>query len=194
MPATKTLNPAEPKKSKIAKPPKKAEPVSESTIDGVQRKKLPKLKKERSTSTKGHYVKNDELIPEILACKANGNKLSDKLAKMLMMIAERYSYSPSFANYSFREDMVAIAVMNLCANWHKFDVTKSDKPNPFSYYTTACYRSFLQYLADEKTERDGRDLLLIQAGANPSFNFQERSRSGKTHDDTAFRGSSSGVE
>jgi DNA-directed RNA polymerase specialized sigma24 family protein len=153
-------------------------------------KKPIKVRKERSTNTRKHYVTNAQLIEAIAADKANGMKLSNKLAGYLHMIVERYSYSPSFAGYSFREDMVSLAVLNLCANWHKFDPAKSD--NPFAFYTTAAYRSFLQYLADEKKHREIRDNLLVEAGANPSFNFQEKSRAGVSHDDTAFRGSNSG--
>lgn len=146
-------------------------------------------KKPRSTSTRGHYVTNAQLLAEIKACKDNGQKLSNLLASYLQMIAERYSRSPSFGGYSFREDMVSFAVVNLCANWYKFDPAKSD--NPFAFYTTAVYRSFLQYLADEKKQRDIRDNLLVEAGANPSFSFQERSKGGKTSDETAFRSSAS---
>ena len=142
------------------------------------------VKKAKSTSTRGHYVTNSQLIEAIAEDKVAG-KLSDKLAKYLYMIAERYSFSSSFGGYSFREDMVSFAVVNLCANWHKFDPTKSD--NPFAFYTTAAYRSFLQYLADEKKQRDIRDNLLVEAGANPSFSYQERSRAASTSDDTAFR-------
>lgn len=141
------------------------------------------VRKAKSTSTKGHYVTNAQLLEAIAADKANGRKLSPRLAKYLHMIAERYSFSPSFGGYSFREDMVSFAVVNLCANWYKFDPEKSD--NPFAFYTTACYRSFLQYLADEKKQRDIRDTLLIDAGANPSFSFQDRAK-GKTSDETAF--------
>ena len=89
-----------------------------------------------------------------------------------MLIAERYSLSPSFIGYSFREDMVSSAVLNLVANWHKFDENVSS--SPFAFYTTAVYRSFLNYLAHEKGERDIRDKLLIEAGSNPSFGFQDR--------------------
>lgn len=142
-------------------------------------------KKPKSTSTKGHYVTNAELMAEIQICKNNGNKLSNLLAKYLQMIAERYSRSPSFGGYSFREDMVSFAVVNLCANWHKFDPEKSD--NPFAFYTTAVYRSFLQYLGDEKKQRDIRDNLLVDSGANPSFSYQDRSKAGKTSDDIEFR-------
>lgn len=141
-------------------------------------------KKPKSTSTRGHYVTNAQLLEEIQACKKNGNKLSGTLAKYLHMIAERYSFSSSFGGYSFREDMVSFAVVNLVTNWHKFDPAKSD--NPFAFYTTAVYRSFLQYLADEKKQRDIRDELLVDAGANPSFSFQERAKGGKTSDETAF--------
>ncbi len=146
-----------------------------------------KFKREKSTSTKGHYVTNAQLLAEIKACKENGNKLSSTLARYLNMIAERYSYTRSFGSYSYREDMVSFAVVNLVANWHKFDPAKSD--NPFAFYTTAVYRSFLQYLADEKKQRDIRDELLVDAGANPSFSFQERAKGGKTSDEVAFRSS-----
>lgn len=145
-------------------------------------------KKEKSTSTKRHYVTNAQLLEEIKKCKENGNKLSSTLAGYLHMIAERYSYSPSFGGYSYRDDMVSFALVNLVANWYKFDPTKSD--NPFAFYTTAVYRSFLQYLADEKKQRNIRDELLVEAGANPSFSFQEKAKSDRTSDDTAFRSSS----
>lgn len=150
----------------------------------LPKRKTIKVRKERSTSTRGHYVTNADLMEAIAADKAAG-KLSNKLAKMLHQIAERYSYSPSFAGYSFREDMVAIAVANLCANWYKFDPARSD--NPFAFYTTACYRSFLQCLADEKKHRMIRDDLLVEHGASPSFSYQDRTLPGKTSDEIAFR-------
>lgn len=149
------------------------------------------VKKAKSTSTRAHYVTNAQLIEAIAEDKANGKVLSPKLARYLYMIAERYSFSSSFAGYSFREDMVSFAVVNLCANWHKFDPEKSD--NPFAFYTTAAYRSFLQYLADEKKQRDIRDQMLVEAGANPSFSYQERSKAATaTSDDTAFRTTTNG--
>ena len=90
---------------------------------------------------------------------------------MIEMIAQRYSRKANFIGYSFREDMVAAAVMNLCNNALKFKPEKSS--NPFSFYTTAIHNSFLQYMADEKKHRNIRDALLIDAGSNPSFNFMQ---------------------
>jgi hypothetical protein len=135
---------------------------------------LKKIKREKSTSTKGHYVTNAVLLPAFMEAKEKG-VVTDKLIKMIEMIAERYSRKANFVNYSFREDMVASAVLNQCNNALKFDPTRSDTPNPFSYYTTGIHNSFLQYIQDEKRHRQIRDQLLIDAGSNPSFNYQEKS-------------------
>lgn len=126
------------------------------------------VKREKSTSTRGHYVTNAQLLPAVLEAKALG-KVTDKLIGMIWMIAERYSRKGNFVGYSFREDMVSAAMANLCNNALKFNPEKSS--NPFSFYTTAIHNSFLQYMADEKKHRTVRDKLLIEAGANPSYNF-----------------------
>lgn len=134
--------------------------------------KLGKVKREKSTSTKGHYVTNGVLLPAVLEAKEM-NVVTDKLIKMINMIAERYSRKHNFVNYSYREDMVSAAVMNLCNNALKFNPEKSS--NPFSFYTTAIHNSFLQYISEEKKHRNIRDQLLLDAGSNPSFNYQEKS-------------------
>lgn len=126
------------------------------------------VKREKSTSTRGHYVTNAQLLPAVLEAKELG-KVTDKLIGMIWMIAERYSRKGNFVGYSFREDMVAAAIANLCNNALKFNPEKS--ANPFSFYTTAIHNSFLQYMADEKKHRKVRDKLLIESGANPSYNY-----------------------
>lgn len=131
------------------------------------------VKREKSTSTKGHYITNAVLLPEVIRAKSLG-RVTDELAHMLMMIAERYSRKSNFAGYSFREDMVSAALVNLCNSALKFDPAKSS--NPFSFYTTAIHNSFLPYMAHEKKHRNIRDTLLVDAGANPSFNFLEKEK------------------
>jgi hypothetical protein len=148
-------------------------------------KKQKPPKKERATSTNGHYVTNAQLLEAFYEARAAG-KLTDRLAKYLMKVAEKYSYHPWFVRYSFREDMVCAAVVGLTMNWHKFNPDKYEDPNPFSYFTTACYRSFLAYLASERKEQDIRDELLLEAGSSPSFNYQNRHGISKTSDDLAF--------
>lgn len=135
-----------------------------------------RMKREKSTSTVGHYVKNSDLLPAVLEAKALG-KVTVKLISMIRQIAEKYSSKHNFAGYSYREDMVAVAVTNLCNNALKFNPERSS--NPFSFYTSAIHNSFLQYMAEEKKQRDIRDALLMDAGANPSYNFLEREKDEK---------------
>lgn len=132
-----------------------------------------RTKREKSSTTIGHYVRNADLLPAVIEAKKAG-KVTNKLMMMIQMIAERYSKKANFAGYSFREDMVSVAVENLCKNALKFDHEKYS--NPFAFYTTAIHNSFLQFMADEKKHRNIRDALLIDAGANPSFNFLDGER------------------
>jgi hypothetical protein len=147
--------------------------------------KAPKSRKPRATGTKGHYITNATLYPEVLRAKELG-RITDELARMFMMITTRYSLKSNFAGYSFREDMVSFALINLCANGLKFDPAKSN--NPFSFYTTAIHNSFLQYLADEKKHRNIRDELLIDSGSSPSHSYSSAHSNThgeqiKSHDD-----------
>lgn len=127
-----------------------------------------RVKREKSTSSVGHYIRNADLLPAIKEAKQKG-KVTNKLISMIQIIAQNYSKKANFAGYSFREDMVSSAVENLCKNALKFDDEKYS--NPFAFYTTAIHNSFLQFMADEKKHRNIRDSLLLDAGANPSFNF-----------------------
>jgi hypothetical protein len=142
-----------------------------------------KVKREKSTSTKNHYVTNSVLLPEVIRAKELGY-VTNELAVMIRLIAERYSRSGSYVNYSFREDMVAAATLNLCNNALKFDTEKYK--NPFAYYTTAIYHSFLQFIAEEKKHREIRDKLLIDAGSNPSFAYSEKDEQSIIDSDLSF--------
>lgn len=144
-----------------------------------QAKAVPKtkVKREKSTTTVGHYVRNADLLPAVIEAKTEG-KITDKLIRMIQLIAERYSRKSWFIGYSFREDMVSSAVENLCKNALKFNHEKY--ANPFAFYTTAIHNSFLQFMADEKKHRNIRDKLLMDAGSNPSFNFMEAEKD-ETH-------------
>ncbi len=142
-------------------------------------KKAAVVKRPKSTTTKGHYITNAVLLPEVIRAKELG-RITNELARMLLLIAERFSCKSSFVGYSFREDMVSFAMVNLMANALKFKPEKSN--NPFAFYTTAIRNSFLQYLADEKKHRDIRDELIMDEGFNPSNTYLENNRDGSDGD------------
>lgn len=88
-----------------------------------------------------------------------------------MLLTDRYSRKSNFCGYSYREDMVSEALLNLCKNALKFDPAKSS--NPFAFYTTAIHNSFLQFMSGEKREHYIRDMLLLDEGEDPSAGFED---------------------
>lgn len=154
--------------------------ADEPAVEEVEEKpKKPVTRRPKSTTTKGHYVTNSVLLPEVIRAKQLG-RVTNELARMILMIAERFSCKSNFVGYSFREDMVSFAMVNLMANALKFNPEKSN--NPFAFYTTAIRNSFLQYLADEKKHRDIRDSLIVEEGLNPSFNYSENGKDDQNSD------------
>ncbi len=117
-----------------------------------------------------HYIDKAEMLDEVVKSKAAG-AMTDKLARMILLLAEKYSHHHWFIGYSYREDMVADAVLNLVGSALKFNPEKSN--NPFGYYTIAIQRSFMHYLHVEKKHRYIRDKMLLELGENPSFAFLE---------------------
>ncbi len=127
-----------------------------------------------------YYLTNADLLPAVLEAKEKG-RMTDKLAKMLMLLTDRYSRKSNFCGYSFREDMVSAALINLVKNALQFNPEKSS--NPFAFYTTAIKNSFLQYMLEEKKHRYIRDQLLFDAGHDASHTFMD---SGKSSDDVNY--------
>lgn len=135
---------------------------------------------------KAVYLTNKELLAEVINAKSKG-MMTDKLAKMLMMLTRKYAKKGNFVNYTYNEDMVSYALMMLVRTWNSFNPEKSN--NPFAFYTQCIKNSFVQYLNQEKRQRNIRDLLLIDQGMNPSYGFGDgvsRSNTGNTDDEEDF--------
>ena len=137
---------------------------------------------------KAAYLTNKELLAEIINAKSQGF-MTDKLARMLMMLTRKYAKKGNFVNYTYNEDMVSYALMMLVRTWNSFNPEKSS--NPFAFYTQCIKNSFIQYLNQEKRQRNIRDVLLIDQGMNPSYGFGDgTSRTeGKVEDEEDFEAS-----
>lgn len=116
------------------------------------------------------YLNNRELLAEVTRSKKKGI-MSDQLARMLQMLCTRYAKKGNFVGYTYNEDMQAYAMMMLVRTWNSFDPEKSN--NPFAFFTQCIKNSFIQYLNQEKRQRNIRDLLLVDQGMTPSFNFTD---------------------
>lgn len=133
-------------------------------------RKLPVATAKNSITVAGKvvYLSNKELLAEVKRSK-EANQMSNALAMMLQLLCSRYAKKGNFINYSYNEDMQAYALMMLVRTWNSFDPEKSN--NPFAFFTQCIKNSFIQYLNQEKRQRDVRDVILIDQGMNPSYGF-----------------------
>jgi DNA-directed RNA polymerase specialized sigma subunit len=118
---------------------------------------------------KTNYLNNRDLLAETIKSKEQG-QMTDKLARMLQMLCARYGSRANFANYTYNEDMQAYAMCSLCKTWSAFNPEKSS--NAFAFFTQCVKNSFIQYLKQEKRQRNIRDELLVEHGLNPSYTYQ----------------------
>ena len=107
-----------------------------------------------------YYVLNEELIPEIIDFKKTciynekgkyiqgSGKMSNKLGKMIYMIADGLSKKSNWYGYTWRDDMRSSAVLTCIKYIHNFNPDKSE--NAFAYISTICNRAFIQYITYAK--------------------------------------------
>lgn len=122
----------------------------------------------KGTSARKAYVTNEELLKEIRKSKEIGD-ITPALARMWMLMCKRLGSKSCFASYSYRDDMVSEALMNMCKSGLKFDESRSS--NPFAFYTTMILRTFYYCLNAEKKQRNIRDTILLENGAAASYSF-----------------------
>jgi len=137
----------------------KQQPVSKKQEEEMQGKRRKKI----------NYLSNKEILIEFQKSKDAG-KMNDKLAHMLQLLTHRISKKGNFSNYTYVEDMRSYAIMMLMNTWDRFNPERSK--NPFAYYTTCIQHSFIQFLNQEKRQRNIRDKIMVDNGLNPSHTYQ----------------------
>lgn len=86
-----------------------------------------------------HYVKNKDLLKEIIESKENG-KLTSLAIDMLSRIAIESSKKLKYRNEMDREDCIAYALEDILKYWKGFKPEKSN--NAFAYYTQIIKNGF----------------------------------------------------
>lgn len=103
-------------KKKITK--KKASKKKSTTSKKAKKPSTPVVKKKR----KVNYLNNKDMLAEVMASKDQG-KMTDKLAKMLQMLAARYGRKGNFASYCVDHETEALTQ----DGWKTFnDITTND--------------------------------------------------------------------
>lgn len=94
-------------------------------------------------------------------------KITNNLAKMYLMICEKYSMKFNWRGYSYVDEMRGGALLQLTYVGLRFNEAKSE--NPFSYYTQAVTNSFCRILNTEKRNQNIRDDIMEMNNLNPSW-------------------------
>jgi len=97
-------------------------------------------------------------------------KITNKLARMYIMMCEKYAMKFNWRGYTYRDEMQASAILQLTYVGLRFNEAKS--ANPFAYYTAAITNSFCRVLNTEKRNQNIRDDILEINGLNPSWSRQ----------------------
>lgn len=103
------------------------------------------------------YIKNKdfyELLVEYNAEQdsARKNKLRDKIANNIFLIAKKLATKYNFNGYSFVEDMVGEGTVVGLKGIDKFNPEKSN--NPFAFFTQIIYNAFIGVIMDERKKHN----------------------------------------
>jgi len=101
--------------------------------------------------------------------------ITNKLAKMYIMMCEKYAMKYNWRGYTYNDEMRNSAILQLTYVGLRFNEAKS--ANPFAYYTAAITNSFCRVLNTEKRNQNIRDDILEINGLNPSWSRQSSSSS-----------------
>jgi len=107
--------------------------------------------------------------------------IPNNIGEAFMKICNGLARSPSFMNYSYREDMVMDAVENCVKAIMNYDVTKTTRtgtPNAFSYFTQIAYYAFLRRIAKEKKQTTIKQLLIEKGGIGMFAEFDDDALNG----------------
>jgi hypothetical protein len=97
-------------------------------------------------------------------------QITNKLARMYIMMCEKYAMKFNWRGYTYNDEMRNSAILQLTYVGLRFNEAKSQ--NPFAYYTAAITNSFCRVLNTEKRNQNIRDDILEINGLNPSWSRQ----------------------
>ena len=98
-------------------------------------------------------------------------RLTNKLGAMIVKVATHYAKRPNWAGYSYNDEMRSAAMVAATRGLLLFDDSITD--NSFAYLSVICQNAFIRVWKEENTCQKMRDKMLIEAGHNPSINYQD---------------------
>jgi len=86
-----------------------------------------------------HYVKNPDLLREVILCKQKG-ELTPLAVQMFIKIATESNKKLKYRDPQDREDCISSAIEDMLKYWQRFDPAKSE--NAFAYFSQMAKHGF----------------------------------------------------
>lgn len=122
------------------------------------------------------YLPNREFVQEVIECQKKG-EISDRLARMFMLLSEKVSTHRFFIRYPFKEDLISEGVLACVAAFDKFDPEyiseKGGEPNAHSFFTTVCFNAYRAYIGKYYKQKNIKDSLMVDNNLNPSYGYAD---------------------
>lgn len=97
-----------------------------------------------------YYIDKEELYNEIKKYKESGSdKIPESIGKAILEMATNAASHWKYANYPFKEELIADAVYDCVKGVDKFNLD-DDAKNAFGYFTIAIWRAFWRRISTEK--------------------------------------------
>ena len=117
---------------------------------------------------KKHYVNNRELFDSLViyrqklelteAAGLERPVMPEEVSSAILRICTKLSRMHNFIGYSYRNDMISDAILQVTAKFHKFEPTKSE--NPFAYFSQIAWQSFVARIKEEQKHTSIRARLI----------------------------------
>jgi hypothetical protein len=133
-------------------------------IEEEERVAIPKKKKKVK-----NYINNNDFLQALVRWKEATKidptaKMEEYIGECFMKIAVGRARHPWYSGWTFKDDMIAEAVLTCMKYAHNFDPEKTD--NPFAYFTQYCNNAFLQVMEREKKLADFKFEMVKEAQLN----------------------------
>lgn len=110
---------------------------------------------------KNNYIQNEQLLEEFIVWRQKWKEysdmdkehlppISDYMARAFIEIPTRYSRSPKFNGYTYKDDLISAAIYAILKYFWKFDPEISN--NPFAFITQIAYFTFIAEIQKERKE------------------------------------------
>jgi DNA-directed RNA polymerase specialized sigma24 family protein len=94
------------------------------------------------------YLTKDAMLKELIIYR-DTKVITEDLGNMFILIANKYLNKHSFFSYTWKEDMVGDAILNMIKGIDRFKIDHP-KANPFHFFSTIAYWSAIQRIVKEK--------------------------------------------